>query len=225
MLSPTLPLSPVAVTDVPAPDRPPRHRSGVGVVGSLAVVIVAVTLLAATYALAVLDPAGRRLDDAVMAAATDLGAPWRGGVLTLLDVVAVPTVTLAVLGLVALALARGHGRRAAGIVAVVLGSQAVTQVLKAVLPRTGDPEGNSLPSGHVTLVVALGAALVVALPRALRPLAALVAVAAAGLAGVATMVAGWHRPSDLVAAVAVVAAVAGAAGLVAALWPRRPRTA
>ena len=217
-LTATLPTVPVAA--VPAPRRSPTR-----IAGSLAVVVLAAVVLGGTYALAVLDSGGRRLDDAVMATAMDLGAPWRGTMLTLLDVVAVPTVALAVLALVTLALVRGQRRRAAGIVALVLGSQVATQILKAVLPRAGDAEGNSLPSGHVTLVVALGAALVVALPRALRPLAALVAVAAAGLAGVATMVAGWHRPSDLVAAVAVVAAVAGAAGLVAALWPRRPRTA
>ena len=49
------------------------------------------------------------------------------------------------------------------VIAIVLGSQMVTQVLKAALPRAGDAVGNSLPSGHVTLVVALGVALLVAL--------------------------------------------------------------
>jgi membrane-associated phospholipid phosphatase len=78
----------------------------------------------------------------------------------------------------------------------------------------GDPDGNSLPSGHTTLAVALGVALVVALPRALRPVAAVAATGAALLVGVATMVAGWHRPSDLVAAVAVVAGVGAAVRLV-----------
>ena len=61
--------------------------------------------------------------------------------------------------------------------------------------------------------------LVIALPRSLRPLAALAAAGATGLVGVATMVAGWHRPSDLVAAVAVVAGVAAVLQLVEELRP------
>lgn len=200
---PTVPLAGAAPARRPAPGR---------VLASLAVALIGAATLVATYVVAVLEPAGRRLDDAVMTAAMQLGSGWRPAMLTVLDVVAVPTVALAVLGLVAPAVARGQGRRAGAVVALVLGSQVVTQVLKAVLPRSGDVEGNSLPSGHVTLVVALGVALVVVLPRVLRPLAAVAAAGAAALAGVATMVAGWHRPSDLVAAAAVVTLVGGLVG-------------
>lgn len=53
----------------------------------------------------------------------------------------------------------------------------------------------------------------------LRPLAAMAAAAAATLTGIATMVAGWHRPNGSVAA-AVVVVVAVVVALVEALWSR-----
>jgi membrane-associated phospholipid phosphatase len=144
-----------------------------------------------------------------------------------LELVGVPTVALAVVVLAGIAIARGHGARAVSVVALVLGAQLVTQLLKAGLVRPDSAGENSLPSGHVTLVASLGLALVLVVPRLLRPLAALAAVAVTGVAGVATMVAGWHRPSDVVAAVGVVVATAGAVSLAEALLParRRPRSA
>jgi membrane-associated phospholipid phosphatase len=208
---------------VPLLDAPPRRR------GSPAVAVLAVVLGAAAvvgaYVLAVLDPAGRALDDAVLRAATSVGL--RGEGLTLLELVGVPTVALAVVVLAGIAVARGRGGRAVGVVALVLGAQLVTQLLKAGLARPDSVDANSLPSGHVTLVASLGLALVLVVPRLLRPLAALAAVAVTAVAGVATMVAGWHRPSDVVAAVGVVVATAGVVSLAGAVLPgrRRPRSA
>ncbi|WP_433785515.1 phosphatase PAP2 family protein [Actinomycetospora sp. CA-101289] len=208
---------------VPLLDAPPRRR-GAPVAAVLAVVLGAATVVGA-YLLAVLDPAGRALDDAVLHAATSLGL--RGEGLTLLELVGVPTVAFAVVVLAGIAIARGRGGRAVGVVALVLGAQVVTQLLKAGLARPDSVDANSLPSGHVTLVASLGLALVLVVPRLLRPLAALAAVAVTGVAGVATMVAGWHRPSDVVAAVGVVVATAGVVSLAGALLPgrRRPRSA
>ncbi|MDF2978368.1 MAG: phosphatase family protein [Actinomycetospora sp.] len=210
---------------VPLLDAPPRRRgSGVPVAAVLAVVLGPAAVVGA-YVLAVLDPAGRALDDAVLRVATDLGL--RGEGLRVLELVGVPTVALAVVVLAGIAIARGHGARAVSVVALVLGAQLVTQLLKAGLVRPDSAGENSLPSGHVTLVASLGLALVLVVPRLLRPLAALAAVAVTGVAGVATMVAGWHRPSDVVAAVGVVVATAGAVSLAEALLParRRPRSA
>ncbi|PVZ07758.1 phosphatase PAP2 family protein [Actinomycetospora cinnamomea] len=209
---------------VPLIEAPPRRRAGGIVVAVLAVVLGAATVVG-SYVLAVLDPRGRALDEAVLRAATGVGLRTEG--LTVLELVGIPSVALAVLVLTGVALARGRGGRAVTVVGLVLGSQLVTQALKAGLVRPESAEGNSLPSGHVTLVASLGLALVLVVPRALRPVAALAAVGVTGLAGVATMVAGWHRPSDVVAALGVVAATAGVLSLAAALLPgrRRPRCA
>jgi membrane-associated phospholipid phosphatase len=89
--------------------------------------------------------------------------------------------------------------------------------------RPDSADANSLPSGHVTLVASLGVALVLVAPRLLAPFAVLAALAVTALAGVATMLAGWHRPSDVVAALGVVAATTGAVTLGAALLRARPR--
>jgi membrane-associated phospholipid phosphatase len=105
--------------------------------------------------------------------------------------------------------------------ALILGANLTTQLLKVTLTR---PEfgidlarvtaGNSLPSGHTTVAVSVAVALVVVLPPRLGTPAALAGAAYAALAGVATLAAGWHRPSDAVAAVLV---VGGWAALIAAV--------
>lgn len=207
---------------VPLLDAAPRRR---GTGAALLAVVTGTVTVVGSYVLAVLEPGGRALDDAVLDIAATVGLRSEG--LTLLELVGVPSVALAVVVLAGVALARGRGGRAVAVVALVLGAQLVTQVLKAGLVRPDSAEGNSLPSGHVTLVASLGLALVLVVPRLLRPLAALAAVAVTGLAGVATIVAGWHRPSDVVAALGVVVATAGAVSLAEGLLPgrRRPRSA
>ncbi|MEJ2886192.1 phosphatase PAP2 family protein [Actinomycetospora aeridis] len=210
-----------AAPTVPLLDAPPRSAAPRGRAAAVLAIVLGIATVVGSYVLAVLDPTGRALDDAVMETATGVGLRSEG--LDVLELVGVPTVAVAVIVLAGVALLRGRGDRAVGVVAVVLGAQLVTQALKAGLVRPDSLEGNSLPSGHVTLVASLGLALVLVVPRALRPLAGLAAVAVTGIAGVATMVAGWHRPSDVLAAVGVVAATGGVVTLAGALLRARPR--
>ncbi len=219
--APTVPLRPTLDRDA----APTTARAGRGprIVASVLAVLGGAASVALLYVLAVLDPAGRAADQSVMRAAMGLGL--RGDGLALLDV-GVPAVALAVVVLAGLALLRGRGAAAVAVVAIVLGAQLVTQLLKAGLVRPDSTDVNSLPSGHVTLVASLGVALVLVVPRLLRPLAATAAVGVTVVAGAATMIVGWHRPSDVVAAVGVVVAVTGAVGLVraaGALSPARAR--
>jgi len=209
-----------AAPTVPLLDAPPR-RTGrpATVAGVLAVLLGAATVVGA-YVLGVLDPRGRVLDEAVERAASGLGLRHEG--LDLIHV-GVPAITVVVVALAGLAVVRGRGARVVTGVALVLGAELVTQVLKAGLVRPDAAASNSLPSGHVTFVAAMGVALVLVVPRALRPLAALAAVAATGVAGVTVILVGWHRPSDVVAALGVVAATTGAVTLAAALLRGRPR--
>jgi membrane-associated phospholipid phosphatase len=102
---------------------------------------------------------------------------------------------------------------AAGSAAVVIiGSNVTTQVIKdGVFHRTGlvgewNRDINTLPSGHVTVVVAAWAALLFVTPRSRRPLTAFAGAVAACAIGLATLGDRWHRPSDVVAAVLVVVA-------------------
>lgn len=210
-----------AAPTVPLLDALPRRSGSRGRVTAVLAIVAGIATVIGAYVLAVLDPAGREIDDAVLETATGVGL--RGEGLGVLELVGVPTVAVAVIVLAGVALARGRGDRAIGVVALVLGAQVVTQVLKAGLVRPDSLQDNSLPSGHVTLVASLGLALVLVVPRVLRPLAALAAVAVTGIAGVATMVAGWHRPSDVLAAVGVVVATGGVVTLAGALLRGRPR--
>ncbi|MET8091385.1 phosphatase PAP2 family protein [Micromonospora sp. NPDC005220] len=103
---------------------------------------------------------------------------------------------------------------------LIAGANVTTQLLKYGLNRPDyglDPEraavGNSLPSGHATVAASVAVALMLVLPRKVRAAGAFIGAAYAAVAGVATLSAGWHRPSDAVAAYLVVGVWAALAGL------------
>ncbi|MEV0807620.1 phosphatase PAP2 family protein [Micromonospora sp. NPDC050200] len=131
----------------------------------------------------------------------------------------------AVIGFIALI----RGRKALAVAATLLiaGANVSTQLLKYTLARPAlgiDPErdaaGNSLPSGHATIAASVALALILVLPPRVRPLGAFLGVAYAASAGVATLSAGWHRPSDAVAAFLVVGVWAALAGLLLLVFQR-----
>lgn len=125
-----------------------------------------------------------------------------------LSVVSEGSLVVGMLVAVAVAVARRAWGAAAAAVVVVAGSNVATQVLKALLPRPALGLGaeNSLPSGHTTVAASLAVALVLVAPPRLRGAAAVAGAVVAASMGVSTLVAGWHRPSDVVAALLVVAA-------------------
>lgn len=96
--------------------------------------------------------------------------------------------------------------------AVLLGGPvATTQVLKREIltrPVLDDRLNafNSLPSGHTTAVAATCAALLFVVAPRWRPVVAVAGVAYTVVTGWSTYVGHWHRPSDVLAAVAVVTA-------------------
>nr|MDT0659745.1 phosphatase PAP2 family protein [Micromonospora sp. DSM 115978] len=120
-----------------------------------------------------------------------------------------------------IALIRGRVLLALVTTALIAGANVTTQALKYVIERPdfgADPErdgaGNSLPSGHATVAASVAVALVLALPRRLRPWGALLAAVYAAVTATATLSAGWHRPSDAMASMLVVGAWAAVAGIV-----------
>ncbi|MCM3687662.1 phosphatase PAP2 family protein [Kocuria rosea] len=103
--------------------------------------------------------------------------------------------------------------------AVVVLSNLTVQLLKRVFvekPDLGVQEavGNSFPSGHTAAAAAAVAVVLLAAPARLRPLVALAGACATTATGVATLLNGWHRPSDVVASLLVVAGWAALGGLV-----------
>lgn len=166
------------------------------------------------YVFSVQTATGRRLADAALRGAISVRPLLSGTVQTILDVVSVASLlgAVAVVAVIALIrLARLEGLMAIGI---LVGSNLSTWLLKNVLlarPDLGLREIapatlNSLPSGHTTAVFSSVAALIFVAPRRWRDVTATVGVGYATLTGLATMLAGWHRAADSVAAFLVVGA-------------------
>jgi len=102
---------------------------------------------------------------------------------------------------------------AVGAAILIGGANLTTQALKhALLERTEDAVAapNSLPSGHMTVVAAAVLAGLLVVPMQGRSLAAKAGATWIAVMGTATVLAGWHRLSDVVAAVLVCLAWAGA---------------
>ncbi|MGW0504354.1 phosphatase PAP2 family protein [Micromonospora sp. NPDC003241] len=138
-------------------------------------------------------------------------------ILNAMSVVSLLAVTITI-GFIALI--RGRIALAVAATALIAGANVTTQLLKYGLARPDygiDPErafvGNSLPSGHTTVAASVAVALVLVLPPRVRALGAVIGATYAAAAGVATLSAGWHRPSDAVAAYLVVGVWAALAGL------------
>ncbi|PWD50662.1 phosphoesterase PA-phosphatase [Serinibacter arcticus] len=127
-----------------------------------------------------------------------------------LSVVGVPFLVGAMVVAVAVSLLRRQWGDAARAVLIVVGANLTTQVLKELIDRP-DVDGmaslaNSLPSGHTTVAASVAAVALLVAPRPARPLVAILGATYTAATAVATMSLGWHRPSDVIAAIAVVTA-------------------
>jgi membrane-associated phospholipid phosphatase len=134
-----------------------------------------------------------------------------------LGAVSVGTIALAVLGLVLVALSRRRYEAAAAAVALVLGANVTTQLLKRAIEREdfGMLTVASFPSGHATVIVSVSLAALLVTPSAARTVVSALATGAVTVTAAATLVASWHRPSDVLGAILV--SLAWGAGIVA-LW-------
>jgi membrane-associated phospholipid phosphatase len=196
--------------------------SGRGVLVGWLVFVAAVQLcaLTAVWWMFVRTAHGQTLD-AISLAGTVIGrSRVDGAVQRGLDTISALSVVLATCAVGFVALARRRVALAVAATLVVAGANLTTQVLKYdVLDRPDlgvDDAGNglnSLPSGHTTVAASVALAAVLVLPPRLRGVAALVGAGYAAFLGVATLSAGWHRPSDAVAAVLVVGVWAAVAGV------------
>lgn len=215
------------------PAVPARRGAPASVAGVGKVVGAAVTALACAAAVLVLHQVfvttltGQVLDDATLVGGKIGQRYVRGGATAVLEVVSAAAVAVSVVLVLVIGIARRRPWRAALAAVLVLGPSVTTQLLKhVVLTRpdllagaAGSP-ANSLPSGHTTFAGAVSAGVLVVLPPRARPLGALLAALYTATTGVATVAVGWHRASDVVAAIAVVGAWLGLAGAVVA-WRNR----
>ena len=196
MVSVTAPTQPLTRPD-PAPAPPRTPVAALLTAGACAGGVWVVQATAVGTAL------GRRVDQAVMTTAGDAPAVVTRLADTLLDQVSAASVAVVLAALSLVALLRGALRAELAAAAVLLGANVTTQVLKAVLGRP-DSAGGSLPSGHVTLTATLVVAALLVVAARWRTTVGLLGGAAVALVAVAVVVAQWHRPSDVVAALLVV---------------------
>ncbi len=185
---------------------PPTGRTRLFAISALIVVACSAALVLLTrYAVGTVS--GQRLDTAAMDSVDGSTATMT----TLFDAlgsISIGTAAVALALCVVLAVARRHYAHALGAVALVAGANVTTQVLKyQVLDRpdlgVGDVVPNGLPSGHTTVVASLVLAALLVAPRALRAALTVFGSAAIMITGAATVVADWHRPSDVLAALLV----------------------
>lgn len=172
---------------------------------AVATVLASVAALALLVRFALNSDRGQHWDDSAMRTVV-AGRDTQLTLLSVLGYVSIGAILAVALACAVVALLRGQPRIGAAAAAVLVGANLTTQILKeSVLERPDLGLGtlNSLPSGHTTVVAsAVGAALLVA-PGALRPVVALTGGFATTLTGASTIVAGWHRPADVMAALAI----------------------
>jgi hypothetical protein len=185
--------------------RARRLRLVAATVGTAVVCVVALTVM---VRFTLFTARGQQLDLEGM----DSVDGSSGTMVTLLDGLGTVSIGTAALGLtlcVVLALGRRRIAHALGAVVIVGGANITTQLLKReVIDRpyldVGYALDNSLPSGHTTVVLSLVVAALLVAPHGWR-----LALASAGalivtVTGASTVVAEWHRPSDVLAALLVV---------------------
>ena len=164
---------------------------------------LAVVLL---YWVAVHTEVGQRLDNHIFESRKTEPLAVREDATRLLHTISYTTLPILTGVVTLLAWSVGGWRRALAAGAAIGGAVLTSEILKHGLPRPGLIDidlfhltHNSFPSGHATIALSLGLARISAVPARVRPLAALLAVLLAAAFGVATVIGGWHRPSDTLA--------------------------
>lgn len=175
---------------------------------SLAVGLSALALIFLTY-LALYTVRGQNMDNLSMEALIAAAGKLHVQLSSLRRLVSVSALAVISVGVVIVALIRRRAALALRALLVVGGANLTAQALKALLTR---PDlgvslylDNSYPSGHVTYAAAIAAALIMVSPHRAR--SALTALGWAWTALMSLMVIsqGWHRLSDVLAALLLVA--------------------
>ncbi|MEH3075336.1 MAG: phosphatase PAP2 family protein [Quadrisphaera sp.] len=186
-------------------------RSAAVVVAGVLVAVASAVGVWVLHRVFVLTAHGQAVDEAALVGARTRLWRLEDGANVVLDSVSAVAVLAALAVVAVVALAQRRVRLAVAAVVLVGGALATTQLAKHVLLSRPDLDvtyalDNSLPSGHTTFAGAVSAAALLVAPVRLRPLVAVLGAAYTSAIGVGTLAAGWHRPSDAVAAMLVVLA-------------------
>lgn len=180
----------------------------------LVLVVGSIGVFAVNYWFFVRTTLGQELDDAALVGGEQRPQGVVSEAWELLDVISVVSLAGACLAIGAVALLRRRFALAVAVLAAIGLSNVLTQLLKRVALDRPDLIGagdlNSLPSGHATVAATVAVGVVCVTTPRWRSVVALVAALFPIAVGVAVVVAGWHRPSDSIAAFCVVLGVTSA---------------
>ena len=163
-----------------------------------------VVLLALTWFIALRTGIGGRVDRAILHGFVGLQRPRVTALANWITSLCDPG-SFAGLGaaIILVALIRRRLRIALAAAVVLLCAPLTAELLKELLPSSRTLPGlahpvGSWPSGHATAAMSLALCAVLAAPRRLRPIVALVGASFAVAVGYATLTLVWHYPSDVV---------------------------
>lgn len=197
-------------TDLDETDRRLRHARRRWTV----IAICASLFLAAVYILAVRTTTGQAVENAALNGAEQVGPRAFLAARKALSTITYTSLALATVLVGTIGLLRRQVHLAVAAMVVILGSQAVTQILKYVvlqrpeLLTTDEYLENTLPSGHTTAAMSVLFATLIVMPYRFRGVAMFFALTWAVGIGAYTVIARWHRLSDTLAADAVTLVVA-----------------
>lgn len=212
----------------PATSRANRPRAVTVLVALTAVAFAWASAAVVGWAALTTVP-GQYLDEQSLRAAQSL-VPFGQGALQVLDTLPWIGAGIGAVAVVVLSI-RARSMRAAVVgVGVALAAGVSVQLLKRLVIDKPDLSVqevalNSFPSGHTTMAAVAGMVLVLAVPAVGRVPVGLFAGLYTAVAGASTVVNGWHRPSDVIAAVFITAGWAMLGGLVLRLGAGLDRTA
>lgn len=201
------------------PTVEPRRR------GPLIVLAVGCGLLVVLlYLVFVVTERGQQLDQAAFVGRKTLDPRQIADADDLLRTIDIASVAIIGAAIAMIGFVRQRPERALGAITVIIGANVTTQVLKQALPGpsllTGaDADKNFFPSGHATVAMSLAMAALLVVSSRTRGTVAFVVCLYTAIIGIATLTAGWHRPSDAAAGFAVATMWAAA---VAATGRQRP---
>ena len=175
--------------------------------------------VAVVYVLAVRTVRGQELEITALDGRAVQPVRLESAAELLLRTVSIASLVVIVAMALGVAVVRRNVRLACVVALIVGGSAVTTEALKLKLLTRPDLLGfrpdtvgyldqrslsNTLPSGHTTISMCLVVAVVLVVPRRFQGVVALLGAPYPIGIGIATVLAGWHRPSDVLAGVFVV---------------------
>ena len=201
----------MSTTTPPYRKDPPTPRVSDGGARTTNIVWSSVTLVASAVSFVLLvrysqaTENGQRHDQAAMET-IDADTGTVRELLSWLGYVSIGSTAVALVVCIALAVLRHRYAAAIGAGVLVAGANITTQLLKRLVIEREDYgylDVPSLPSGHTTVVISIVLAALLIAPHGTRFAISFVGSILATVVGASTVVAGWHRPSDVLAALLV----------------------